>query len=307
MLFRSHMLGLDEQEESVYSVIPLSVEATNWSASRLDENVTAGELKLELAPINTEHYERSQRIREYPMLTAMNSASMLDSTRLFQGIQSQPSKKYEDLTVALPRMERLEYDFAEACKNRYSSGMDFVLRKVSQQQLATLLQEAMSSFSYRNDLDQTPISHESRVSIYGCFYNVEDIPNGAYFYDRTEHALREIGQGDHRLHLQSGMSMDNVNLLQVPLCLHVAGNKDFYKNELGYRGYRILQMEAGMLLQRLLIAASAIGFGGHALLGFDANLSDELYKMGPKGETSLIQIPIGPYQPRPWLRGSLHS
>jgi nitroreductase len=103
------------------------------------------------------------------------------------------------------------------------------------------------------------------------------------------------------------MSLDNVNLLQVPLCLHVAGDKEFYKTELGYRGYRIQQMEAGMLVQRLLLAASALGLGGHPLLGFDANLSDELYKMDQQGKTSLIQIPIGPYRPRPWLRGSLHS
>jgi len=47
--------------------------------------------------------------------------------------------------------------------------------------------------------------------------------------------------------------------------------------------------------------------GGHPLLGFDANLSDQIYKMEPQGITSLIQIPIGPYRQRPWLKGSLHS
>ena len=38
-------------------------------------------------------------------------------------------------------------------------------------------------------------------------------------------------------------------------------------------------MEAGMLVQRLLLAASALGIGGHPLLGFDSNLADELYKL----------------------------
>jgi nitroreductase len=103
------------------------------------------------------------------------------------------------------------------------------------------------------------------------------------------------------------MSLDNVNLLQIPLCLHVAGDRESFRTALGYRGYRIQQMEAGMLVQRLLLAASALGMGGHPLLGFDANLSDEIYKMEPLGKTSLIQIPIGPYRHRPWLKGSLHS
>jgi SagB-type dehydrogenase family enzyme len=299
-----HLLGLSEQEESVYSVIPLSVEATNWSRSG-EDNITADILKRELKPISCDYLERSQRVLEFPKLIAMNEASKLESTYSFNRIQSQQSGGFGGVKINLPECEPLAYDLAEASKNRFSPDIDFVMRKISQQQLAVLLKESMSGFSYRNDLDDVFLNNESRVSIYGCLYNVEDIPDGAYYYDHTEHALREVLQGDHRLTLQAGMSLDNVNLLQVPLCFHIAGNKDFYIKELGYRGYRILQMEAGMLVQRLVTTASAIGLGGHPLLGFDATLADDLYSMSEK--TSLIQIPIGPYRPRPWLKGSLHS
>lgn len=103
------------------------------------------------------------------------------------------------------------------------------------------------------------------------------------------------------------MTMDNVNLFQVPLCLHVIGNKDYLKNDLGYRGYRIQQMEAGMLVQKLVLAASAMDMGGHPLLGFDANLCDKLYETDTKRKTTLIQIPVGPYRHRTWLKGYLHS
>ncbi|AXI08081.1 NADH oxidase [Oceanobacillus zhaokaii] len=305
----NHLLGLSELEESVYSVIPLSVEATIWSANGRDlyKNIISEELKQELPAIQPEHIERSLSVREYPMITAMNEASKLDSTSSFRVIVGREVPERVERTMALPQVKPLSYDLAEACGNRFSPDMDFNLGKVSQQQLATLLQEATASFSYRNDLDEAYRSNGPRVTIHSCLYNVEGISNGAYYYDSAKHILREICPGDHRLHLQTGMSLDNVNLLQVPLCLHVAGDKEFYKTELGYRGYRIQQMEAGMLVQRLLLAASALGMGGHPLLGFDANLSDELYKMNQKGKTSLIQIPIGPYRPRPWLRGSLHS
>jgi SagB-type dehydrogenase family enzyme len=138
-------------------------------------------------------------------------------------------------------------------------------------------------------------------------YGVEGIPDGAYHYDNAAHALRRVRLGDHRLLLQQGMSLHNVNLFQVPLCLHVAGDQDHLKTALGYRGYRIQQMEAGMLVQHLLLAASAIGLGGHPLLGFDASLCDEIYKMAPQGKTSLIQIPVGPYRLRSRLLGSLHG
>jgi SagB-type dehydrogenase family enzyme len=183
--------------------------------------------------------------------------------------------------------------------------MDFIMGKVSQFELGNLLHETTESFLYRNDLVAADQRHEQRVSLNVCLYNVEGIPNGAYHYDSTAHALHQVHLGDHRLLLQSGMSLNNVNLLQVPLCIHVTGVKDYYKTTLGYRGYRIQQMEAGMLVQRLLLSAGASGMGGHPLLGYDSNLCDELYKMDPKGKTSLIQIPIGPYRHRPWLMGGL--
>jgi len=64
-------------------------------------------------------------------------------------------------------------------------------------------------------------------------------------------------------------------------------------------------MEAGILVQKLLLAASALDMGGHPLLGFDVNLADRIYNLSPSGKTSLIQIPIGPYRQRPWLMGRI--
>ncbi|OLS40806.1 SagB family peptide dehydrogenase [Bacillus sp. MRMR6] len=305
----NHLLGLSEREESVYAVIPLSVEATIWSAngSEKERIISAAELCRELPSIEPNHYLRSKRVKEYPLISKLNEASMLDSTTSFSLIEARQDGNCEDQAVALPHAERLLYDLASVCRKRFSPDMDFILGKVSQLQLANLLHEATDSFLYRNDLEATYQKHEPRVSLNICLYNVEGIPNGAYQYDSTAHALHLVQLGDHRLLLQNGMSLYNVNLLQVPLCIHVTGVKNYYKNTLGYRGYRIQQMEAGMLVQRLLLLAAGSGMGGHPLLGYDSNLCDKIYKMDSQGKTSLIQIPIGPYRSRPWLKGDLCS
>ncbi len=306
----NHLLGLSEQEESVYAVIPLSVESSiTWfdNDNNLEESVTATKLCRELPAVQHNYYVRSRRIIEYPMLRKMNEVSMLESPQSFRQIEGEKNVTCGMQAVVLPTVKRLSYDLSSVCQKRHSPEMDFVLGKVSQEQLATLLQEATLSFTYRNDLDGEHENPPSRVSLYGCFYNVEDVPNGAYYYDSTAHALGRIRLGDYRHYLQYGMSMDNVNLFQVPLCLHVVGDRDHLKMALGYRGYRIQQMEAGMLVQRLLLVASGMGIGGHPLLGFDVNLCDKLYKIDSQGKTSLIQIPVGPYRPRAWLKGSLRS
>jgi len=307
----NHLLGLSEQEESVYAVIPLSVEPSiTWFADGNDGDgyFSAAELCRELTAVQHDHYLRSRRVKKYPLLIKMNKASMLESTGSFREIPEERNlNSDEGQAVALPNVDRLSYDLVSVCRKRYSPGMDFVLGKVGQLQLATLLKETAASFSYRNDLDGTRENAELRVTLYGCLYGVEGIPDGAYHYDSAAHALKRVNPGDHRHRLQQGMSLHNVNLFQVPLCLHVAGDRDHLKTALGYRGYRIQQMEAGMLVQRLLLTASAIGMGGHPLLGFDVSLCDEIYKMALRGKTSLIQIPVGPHRLGSRWAGSLHG
>ncbi|MEH6943656.1 SagB family peptide dehydrogenase [Bacillus sp. JJ722] len=303
----NHLLGLGEEEESTYAVIALSMESACYlsTSNKLDPNVTTGTLCRELPSIQHNHYMRSLRVKEFPMLVSMNDASKIESTQSFKRINMNENILGNGHRIDLPHTSRLSYDLSLACRNRFSPEMDFTLGKVSKEDLSAIMHEATASFLYRNDLDSLPINQNSRVSLYGCLYNIEDITAGAYQYDNVAHALKEIQLGDQRLHLQYGLSLDNVNMQQIPLCLHVVGDLNHYKEALGYRGYRIQQMEAGMLVQRLLIAASALGMGGHPLLGYNVKLCDDLYQL--KKETCLIQIPIGYYRNRAWLKGSLRS
>ena len=296
----NHLLGLSGQEESVYAVIPISMKPSITCVDnepQRKEMWSASELCREVPVLNHVSYNRSKRVIDYHMLRKLNEASMFETTQSFVKIMRSNDKKLPLDTaemVLLPFTEYFSYDFASVCRKRFSPDNDFRLGKVSQTRLSTFLKETFS-FSYQNDLDEKQGQLETRVSLYGSFYSVEGIPNGAYSYDYCTHAIQRITEGDYREFLQSGLTMPNVNLYQVPLCMHVVGDKDHLKEILGYRGYRIQQMEAGILVQRLLLVSCALGMGGHPLLGFDANQCDELYRIGSKGKTSLIQIPVGPY------------
>jgi SagB-type dehydrogenase family enzyme len=306
----NHLLGVSDREESVYAVIPLSAKpAISWFHNGIygKGGSSAVNLCRELPVVRHEHYVRSQKVKEYPMLTKMNEASMIDSTGSFRHVGVVKHVESRIQSVYMPRVKQLSYDLTSICQKRYSPESDFVLRKVTQSEVAALLQQATASLSYNNDLNSPKDNPVSRISLYCCLYNVEGISDGAYRYDSSAHLLCRVLPGDHRLRLQKGMSMDNVNLFQVPLCLHVVGEQDFHKSVIGYRGYRIQQMEAGMLVQSLLLAASAMGMGGRPLLGFKPAICDEIYKLTEQGKTSLIQIPIGHYRQRPRLEGSLQS
>ncbi|TVY00315.1 SagB family peptide dehydrogenase [Paenibacillus cremeus] len=305
-----HLLGLSGSEENVYAVIPLSVQrAIAWidDAGRTPMQVAADELCRKLPAVQHDYYMRSRSVKEIPQLTQINEAAALDTLSPFRRFEAANRAESGLQTVYLPPVKRLSFDLAAASRARHSPESEFVLSRVTAQQLASLLQEAAASFAYSNDLDGGGDVPPLRVALYGCFYNVEGIPDGAYRYDAATHSLRRKLAGDQRLRLQQGMTLHNVNLFQVPICLHIAGDDDHLIPKLGYRGYRIQQMEAGMLLQRLLLAASALGMGGRPLLGFQARSCDELYRMSSHGRISLVQIPIGRCLPRPRLEGGLHS
>jgi hypothetical protein len=309
----NHLIGLSEREECVYAVVPLSTkpwaDLINDDGSNV-EPARVSELCSELPALYRRQYVRSVKVGVSPLLTRMNEAAILDSMGTppasIDG-QTRFIRQYGE--TPLPSAERLHVDLASVSRRRYSPNGDFVLSKVSQEQLALLLRETITSYSYANDLDKREREHPhlNRVSLFCCTHNVDGLPDGAYGYDGVAHSLLLMRQGDHRLKLQLGMTADNVNLLQVPLCFHVAGDRGHLRRSLGFRGYRIQQMEAGMLLQRLLLTASAIGMAGHPLLGYDAMLSDEIYRMPTQGITGLIQVPVGAYRQGPRLTGGLHA
>jgi len=323
----NHLLGLSEQEETVYAVMPLAAgRAGGWEGLRRGErsfgndSIKAAVLCRELSEVRHRHYMHSKRVIDFPMLRWMNEASQLESTAMFRNVQkpvntetsphwTRQTRQFSSFSsstrIDLPPAARLTYDLAEVCRSRFSPESEFILERINRHTCGALLQETMESFRYCNDLDGFEAGCEPRVQLVGCFYNVEDIPNGAYIYDEKQHELEQLAMGDFRAQLYQGMSMHNVNPFQVPLNFHIVGSRDHLVQQLGYRGYRIQQMEAGMLVQRLLLAASAVGMGGRPLLGYDVPASDALYGLASRGMTGLIYVPVGPFRARSRMVGGL--
>ncbi|WP_273834234.1 SagB family peptide dehydrogenase [Guptibacillus sedimenti] len=301
----NHLLGIDGKEESTYAVIPLSGEKIAFD--EILSKSTATHLSNTIPKIQTTHEQRSQTVLPFPEITQLHQETLLEAIELVRQLEAREEKIECKVHIALPAVrKKLSENFAHACQNRYSPEMDFRAQRMDQIQLASLLKESMDSYGYTNDLDKEE-NQKQRVSIYGCFYQIDGIPNGAYRYDAASHSLLLIKEGDFRFSLQAGMSLHNVNLHQVPVCLHIVGERTHHKGELGYRGYRIQHMEAGMLLQRTLLTASALGMNGHPLLGFDTIGCDDIYELEGSQKTTIIQVPIGFHRAKSWLVGGMHG
>jgi SagB-type dehydrogenase family enzyme len=301
----NHLVGIKEKEESVYAVIPLSVDKKmTWYRNEERAQVSAEKLCAELVTLHHQHYVRSKEIIEYPMLLKINEACMIDSfpTATYRKTYKE---KINKPAVPLTKVDRLSYDFSLACRKRYSPGLDFVLKPINEHTLSSLLTETISVRSYRNDLDTGDQYLPSRISLYVSTYQIDGLSNSLYVYDDSTHGLIPIAEGDFRTALQDGLLSDFVNTAQIPLSLTIAGDQDHYKHAFGYRGHRIQHMEAGLLSHSLTLATSALNLGAHPILGFNVPWYDELFYLRQRGKTSLLHIPVGHYRPNARLQGSL--
>ena len=79
----NHLLGLSDLDESVYAVVPLSVNSSIKyvdNTHNSEEPVSSTELFQEVPLLKADTYNRSKRAIDYPMLRKFNEASMFDTT-----------------------------------------------------------------------------------------------------------------------------------------------------------------------------------------------------------------------------------
>ncbi|RKJ07881.1 SagB/ThcOx family dehydrogenase, partial [Butyricicoccus sp. 1XD8-22] len=93
----NHLLGLSDQDESVYAVVPLSIKQPNDCLDadyHREEASVANELCREIPPLKHVTYNRSKRVIDYPMLRKINEASLIETTESFVKIRKDNSPRH---------------------------------------------------------------------------------------------------------------------------------------------------------------------------------------------------------------------
>lgn len=291
----NHLLGLSTEQESVYAIIALS--ADNMQLQQKSNDVcTSDTLCKALPSIHHTYKIKSKNILPYPLIEKIHTKALQNTTQDFTWVSATKNiqPKTNQMIQLPPADQKSKPSFYDICRKRTSPGMDFTLKPVTKKQLAAILQTATESITYANDFSK--MTNLRELIIAGYFHHVEDVPHGLYIYDPDTNTLKLLQTEDFRYDLQRATLEPHINLFQIPICLHIFGNPNYQTETLGTRGYRISQMQTGILVQRLALAASRIGFGAHPLLGFDTKKIDSLYSFDSNTYKSLIQIPIGPFR-----------
>jgi SagB-type dehydrogenase family enzyme len=246
----------------------------------------------------------TESIARWPLSAEVHRASLIETREAFRPLHGlapiEPLGSEGGKTFALSA--DMPLDLWEARYQRRSTGGVFLPTPLTKRQLSQLLRTSMCGTT--NDLDGHT-DFLQHTLLYCIVYRVFGMPPGVYTYQPGRHELELVHAGSMPYELHQALSLSNsLTLFYMSVSLFPVGNYKSGIQVYGDRWYRMQNMEAGIIAQRLYLAAAALKLGCRASLGFSTSeinrhlgLSDANDDAIDDQNTSLMQIMIAPERP----------
>ncbi|GHO49893.1 SagB/ThcOx family dehydrogenase [Ktedonospora formicarum] len=300
----NHLLGLETYVESVFAVVPIALHSQvspSSTAKRASKDAYQKECVSEghMPLITPQSWQRSKVVKRFPYMETVHRATLLtheprprpSETLTYETVMGEEHSEFVPLPS--PALESLDRSIGEVMQQRRSSFGHFSnQRPLSRSELATLLFFAAIARGYATDLkstDGTPYFTQLMVFI----NHVEGIEPGIYHYDWRRHGLLMVRKGDYTAFLQQNYSLHNYNMKEIAVVIAIIGDLYQMLEVYGNRGYRLLNVEAGLVAQSTYVAATTLQLGCGAVLGFDHLAMNEVLHL-TQGAHSLLFLLAGP-------------
>ncbi len=285
----NRLLDLDTRREVALSLVPLG---------RVAEPPPA--VQGEILPLHLETVPLSRREVDYPSMRKMHEASMLTSPEevrmwrsgTFQVSTPEPTGRLFPLPPY--REEELPADPIHKVILRRGSSRQFAWKSISLIQLSILLSLATRGIP----ADFLEPFGTQLNDLYLIVHAVEDLPSGAYFFHRDKKALELLKEGDFR---QQAGYLGLEQELPADASVDVFFLADLHRilERFGNRGYRAVQLEAGILGGKLYLTAYAQRLGATGLTFYDDEVV-EFFSPHAAGKSTIFLVALGVgVKPRP--------
>jgi SagB-type dehydrogenase family enzyme len=278
----NRLVDVDPQREVAFSLVTLG----NVSAFAPQPAADVSPLALETVPL-------SRREVDYPLMRGMHAASSLhtaDEVHSWRGGTPltrfpPPAGRVADLQ---PLSEaEMPHDTVEQVILRRGSTRKFARAPISLGQLSTLLDRATRGVPA--DFLDPPGTQLNQL--YLIVHAVEGLDHGAYVFHRDRGLLERLKHGNFRAEaghlgldqeLPADAAVDFFSLADLPPILQRLGN----------RGYRAVQLEAGIIGGRLYLAAYAQRLGATGLTFYDDDVI-RFFSPHAEGKSAIFLVAVG--------------
>jgi SagB-type dehydrogenase family enzyme len=278
----NRLLDVDTEREVVFSLVSIG-RAPDGAASSPGDIRSLG---LETVPL-------SRREMDYPAMRAMHEASSLlspEDVAAWRGhtLALQATDVASEFIPLKPiGNEALPEDSIEQVILRRGSTRRFARESISFVQLSTILDRSTRGVA-ADFLD--PLGAQLN-DLYLIVNAVEGLLPGAYFFNRRQQGLELLKQGDFRneagyLGLEQELPADS------SVAVFFLADLEAIFLRFGNRGYRTVQLEAGIIGGKLYLAAYALHLGASGLTFYDDDVVT-FFSPHAEGKNAVFLVALG--------------
>ncbi len=271
------LLGIGGVHEGSLCVIPLGpVEALSGPT----EEVPA--LNVEPLPLSREEVE-------YPLIREMHRASSLtipEEVIGWKGALRRPTSKPEGPTFPLDVHRGDGKPVGEVILRRGST-RHFRRTPIAMDQLSLILHAATREM----EADFLEGSDTRLVDLYLIANDVEGLQSGAYYYSGNQNGLELLKEGAFR-EWAGFLGLDQALPADASAVVFFLADLERVLGRFGNRGYRIAQLEAGILGGRMYLAAYGLGLGATGLTFYDDEIVD-FFSPHAEGKDAIFMVALG--------------
>jgi len=286
----NRLLDLPTEREVAFSIIPIGAGAAPAGAAP------------ELAPLGLPLIPLSKTQTDYPLMREMHAASSLESDEVKkwreaakQGASPASATSGETSTIklkppiALPPLvpDQLPSDPIEEVIVRRGSSRRFVHKPISLQELSVILQSSTRGIS----ADFLP-AHEVQLNdLYLIVNDVTGLAAGSYVYQRDTNSLQLLRTGNFRK-MAGYLGLEQTLPADASVAVFFLADLKDILERYGNRGYRAVQLEAGILGGKLYLAAYAQRLGATGLTFYDDDVV-RFFSPHAEGKSAIFLVALG--------------
>lgn len=272
------LLGLEPDKEVSLELVPLGSSVPP----------PVGEAPVETIRPRTMPLSSSEV--EYPLIGQMHRASSLrdpEEVRALRPSSPGHARSFPARLLSLPEpLSRAGRSLGETVVRRGST-RQFSAEPLSAAELSTVLFHATRGIP----ADFLPASGRGLVDLYLSVNAVEGIPSGAYCYWPEAHGLELLQAGDFRR--QAGfLCLEQALGADASVAIFFLAALGPILERFGNRGYRLANLEAGILGGKCYLGAYAQGFGASGLTFFDGEVV-RFFSPHAEGKDALFVTVLG--------------
>lgn len=275
----NRLLGLEDNKEASILLIHLGKDKSAQGNNKLKE---FGEVHPRTIPLSREEID-------YPEIWHLHAASSLQTSAEVSSYRSKRLAKHQPVK---PSGKLTPLDNGSSSSRKLSevilqrgSTRKFARSPISFQQLSDILRVSNS---------RLPVDYSEGEPLLDTFFianMVDSLPSGAYLYHPEQTSIELLKPVESR-RASMYLSLEQPLFGEASIAFFLMADLNMFLSRLGNRGYRVAQIEGGIIAGRIYLSSYTLGLGASGSTFYDDAVT-EFFSPSAKGKSPIIEVAVG--------------